>query len=233
MELSLFLAHWIHVLAGMIWLGTLFFFNFFLTPFLEKTQPEVRIEIFHKLVPLTLWGFRWGGLITVLSGGPIYLHRLTSIGGAAFFGWRYGLAISVGGLLGTVMFVNGWFVMHPKQKVVIASAARVAQGGQPIPEAGTCGRRVVLVSRTNLLLSVPMLFFMVAATHYPFMTLVAGVAPPAWFWIAVLVVVGAIEFNALVGMQGAAKKPLDSLAGTLCGGFILLAAFYFLIRIVV
>lgn len=231
MEPFLFVLHWMHVLAGVIWIGTLYFFNFFLTPFLEKTQAEVRTEVFHKLVPLTLWAFRWGALVTVLTGGLIYLHRLTSVGSAVFFNWPYGLAISVGGLLGIVMFLNGWFVMHPKQKVVIASATRVAQAGQPIPEAAACGRRVVLTSRTNMLLSIPMIFFMVAATHYPSMTVMTTLASPTWFWIVILVVMGTIEINALTGMQGATKRPLDTLAGTLWGGFILLSAFYILFRI--
>jgi uncharacterized membrane protein len=163
MEQFLFILHWVHVLAAVIWIGTLYFFNFFLTPFLDNTRAEVRVEIFYK-------------------------------------------------------------------KVVIESAARMAQGGQPIPEAAACGRRVILASRTNLLLSIPTIFFMVAATHYPSMTLMTPLASPTWFWIVTLVVVAAIELNALVGTEGAAKKPLDTLSGTLWGGFILLAVFYVLLR---
>ncbi|MBI4525830.1 MAG: urate hydroxylase PuuD [Deltaproteobacteria bacterium] len=228
MEHILFLFHWAHVLAGLIWIGTLYFFNFFLMPFLARTRPEVRTEVFHKLVSLTLGVFQWAPLVTVLSGGLIYLHRLTSIGSAAFFNLRYGLAISLGSVLGLVMFLNGWFVMHPKQKVVVASAGRVAQGGQPIPEAAVYSRRVVLTSRTNLLLSIPMLFFMVAATHYPSITAMPLMDSPAWFWLLVLVILAGIEMNALTGSQGATKKPLESLRATLGGAFILLAAFYVL-----
>jgi uncharacterized membrane protein len=230
-EPFLFWLHWIHVVAGVIWIGTVYFFNFFLTPFLEKTRAEVRVEVFHGLVPLTLAWFRWASLITVLTGGVIYGSWITWVGSAVFFYWPHGLAISVGGLLGIVMFVNGWFVMHPHQEIVIASATRVAQGGQPDPAAPAHSRRVVLASRTNLLLSIPMFFFMAAAGHNPSVTAMSQTASPIWFWIVTLVLIGAIEINALTGMQGVAKKPLDSLAGTLAAGFVLLAAFYVLIEI--
>lgn len=229
MEPFLFWLHWIHVLAGVVWIGTLYFFNFFLTPFLEKTRAEVRVEVFHNLVPLTLAWFRWASLATVLTGGLIYAHWVTSVGSAVFFYWPHGLAISVGGLLGIVMFANGWFVMHPNQEIAIASATRVAQGGQANPAAGAHSRRVVLASRTNLLLSIPMFFFMVAAGHGPSMTAMSQAASPIWFWIVTLVVIGAIEINALTGLQGTLKKLLDSLYGTLAAGFVLLAVFYILI----
>jgi len=130
------------------------------------------------------------------------------------------------------MFVNGWFVMHPHQEIVIASATLVAQGGQPDPAAPAHSRRVVLTSRTNLLLSIPMFFFMVAAGHGPSMTAMSQTASPIWFWIVTLVIIGAMEINALTGMQGALKKSLDNLAATLSAGFILLGVFYFLIVIV-
>jgi len=230
-EPFLFWFHWIHVLAGVIWIGTVYFFNFFLTPFLEKTRAEMRVEVFRGLVPLTLGWFRWASLATVLSGGLIYARWVTSVGSAVFFSWPHGLAISVGGLLGLVMFVNGWFVMHPHQEIVIASATRVAQGGQPDPAAAAHSRRVVLASRTNLLLSIPMFFFMVAAGHGPSMTTMSQAASPIWFWIVTLVVIGAIEINVMTGLQGALKKPLDSLAGTLAAGFALLAVFYVLIEL--
>lgn len=231
MEAYLFTLHWIHMLAGVLWIGTIYFFNFFLMPFVETTQPQFRTEVFHKLVPRTLWGFRWGSLVTFLTGALIYLHRLAATGTTVFFDWPYGLAISVGALLGTAMFLNGWFVMHPKQKVVIASAARVAQGGQPIPEAAACGRRVVLTSRASLLLSIPMLFFMGAASHYASMAVTTPDASLTWFWIIIVVMTGAIEINALTGMQGAIKKPLDSLSAAVLGGFILTAVLYLVFRL--
>lgn len=228
METSLFFLHWIHIIAAIIWIGTLYFFNFFLMPFVEKTQPQFRIEVFHKLVPRTLGGFRWGGFVTFVTGALIYLHRLGSTGPTVFFNWPYGLIISVGGLFGTVMFLNGWFVMHPKQKVVIASATRVAQGGQPLPEAPACSRRVVLASRTNLLLSIPTIFFMVAASHYSVIDVKTAEASLTWFWIVILIITGVLEINALTGTQGTMKKPLDSVSASLLSGIILTVVLYLL-----
>jgi uncharacterized membrane protein len=227
-----FALHWIHVLSSVVWLGTLYFFNFYLTAFLQKARPDVRVEVFSTLVPLALRGFNWSTLATVLSGWLLYFHSLNAVGIAVFFNWPYGLAISLGGLLGTVMFLNGWFIMHPKQERVVASAVRVAKGGEPDPEAPLLSRHVVLTSRVNLLLSIPMLFLMVSATHDPPMFLMTAASAPIWFWIIVLVIVGAVEIIPILGPRGGIKKGIETVSGALTAGFVLLAVFYVLIRTV-
>jgi len=75
--------------------------------------------------------------------------------------------------------------------------------------------------------SIPMLFFMGAARHHP--PLVSQGGMPAWLWIVVLIIIAAVEYNALAGTQGATKKPLDSVSGALWFGFILWAVFYVLL----
>lgn len=76
MQLYLFFTlHWIHVLSSVIWLGTLYFFNFYLTAFLEKARPEARVEVFSKLVPLAMHGFNWSTFATVLSGWLLYFSQ--------------------------------------------------------------------------------------------------------------------------------------------------------------
>jgi len=225
-----FILHWIHVFASIVWIGTLYFYNFFLTPFLAQVRPETRVDVFHRLVPLTMAAFNWGTVLTLLTGWIIYAHQLTSFGGGVFFRWPYGLAISVGGFLGTVMFLNGWFVMHPKQKLVIASATRVAQGGQPDPAAAEHSRRVVLTSRTNLLLSIPMIFLMVSAVHDTSLTTMRGVVAPLWFWLVVLVTVALVELNGLWGTEGRTKKLLEPVKGAAAMGAILLVLYYALIQ---
>ncbi|MBI1993396.1 MAG: urate hydroxylase PuuD [Deltaproteobacteria bacterium] len=227
MELWLFLLRWIHFLAGITWIGLLYYFNFVQTPFFAETEPAVRSGAIQKLVPRALWWFRWGAMVTFLAGILIYLHKLAQAGVAGFYSTSYGWAITVGGLLGTIMFLNVWLVIWPKQKVVIASATQVAQGGQAIPEAAACGRRAALASRTNTLFSIPMLFYMGAASH---LTLFGEASAGG---IAGLIVVGgiiiaAVEANALVGSQGPTKKPLDTVSGTLWAGFILAAIFHLL-----
>jgi len=75
--------------------------------------------------------------------------------------------IYVGALLGTIMFLNVWLIIWPNQKIVIASATEVANGGEALPEAAGALATAGLASRTNALFSIPMLFFMGASSHYP------------------------------------------------------------------
>jgi uncharacterized membrane protein len=224
-ELIHFFLRWIHFLAGITWIGILYYFNFVQTPFFAETEAGVRTGVIQKLVPRALWWFRWGAMFTFLAGILMYLIRIHTIG-LDFFSSQYGVAITLGGLLGTIMFLNVWVVIWPKQQIVIASANQVAQGGQPLPAAAGAGRRAGLASRTNTLFSIPMLFFMGAAMHYP--GLVGPSAALGLFWLISLIIIAAVEYNALVGTQGATKKPLDSVSGTLWVGFLLTAIFFVL-----
>lgn len=227
----LFLFRWLHFLAGITWIGLLYYFNLVQTPFFGETEPAVRSGAVQKLVPRALWWFRWGAMFTILSGLAIYLIKLMQLGGVAgFFSTSYGWAITVGGLLGIIMFLNVWLVIWPNQKVVIASAIQVAQGGQAIPEAAARGRRAALASRTNTLFSIPMLFYMGAASH---LTLFGEASSGSMTAMTIIggAVIAAIELNALVGAAGPTKKPLDTIPGTLWSGFVLAAVLYLLFEI--
>jgi len=226
MELTHFFLRWFHFLAGITWIGILYYFNFVQTPFFAETEAPVRTGVIQKLVPRALWWFRWGAMITFLAGILMYLIRLGQAGAADFYSSQYGIVITLGGLIGTIMFLNVWLVIWPNQQIVIASTNQVAGGGQALPAAAGAGRRSGLTSRTNTVFSIPMLFFMGAAMHYP--GLVSSSAAHGVFWLVVLIVIAAVEVNALVGTQGATKKPLDSVKGALWFGFILTAVFYFL-----
>ena len=231
MEHWLFFLRWVHFLSGITWIGILYYFNFIQTPFFAETEAPVRSAAIQKLVPRALWWFRWGAMFTFLSGILIYIHKLVEAGGAVFYASPYGLAITTGGVMGTLMFLNVWLVIWPKQQVVIASASQVAQGGQALPDAAACARRASLASRTNTLFSVPMLFFMGSASHYPSIVGQTSGGSLTWFWITSLVIIAVVELNALIGAQGATKKPLDSVSGTLWSGFILTAILYALFKI--
>lgn len=232
MELYLFLLRWIHFLAGVTWIGLLYYFNFVQTPFFAEAEPAVRSGAIQKLVPRALWWFRWGAMFTFLAGALMYLHKIGEMGGmSTFFASSYGLSITVGGLLGTLMFLNVWLVIWPNQKIVIASATQAAQGGQALPTAAAAGRRAALTSRTNTVFSIPMLFYMGAATHYPSLAQNAQVASQGGFWTSTLAIIVALEVNALVGAQGPTKKPLDSVSGALWSGFILALVQYLLFKI--
>jgi len=226
MEAVLFFLRWIHFLAGITWIGILYYFNFVQTPFFAETDAAVRTGAVQKLVPRALWWFRWGAMFTFLAGILIYLIRLHEMGGGLFFNSSYGATITIGGLMGTIMFLNVWLVIWPKQQIVIASANQVAQGGQALPAAAAAGRRAALASRTNTVFSIPMLFFMGAASHYT--SLMGQSGSRGVFWLLALVIIGLVELNALVGTQGGTKKPLDSVSGALWFGFILTAIFYLL-----
>ncbi len=231
MELWLFFLRWVHFLAGITWIGILYYFNFIQTPFFAETDAPVRSAAVQKLVPRALWWFRWGAMFTFLAGILIYMHKLAEVGGAVFYASPYGLAITTGGVMGTLMFLNVWLVIWPKQQVVIASATQAAQGGQAIPEAAACARRAGLASRTNTLFSFPMLFFMGSASHYPSIVGETSAGSLTGFWIISLVIIALVEINCLAGTQGATKKPLDSVSGTIWAGFILTAILYLLFLI--
>ena len=204
MELTLFFLRWIHLLAGVTWIGILYYFNFVQTPFFAETEAPVRIGAIQKLLPRALWWFRWGAMITFLAGILMYIMKWGQQGTDIFFKQPYGVAITLGGLMGTIMFLNVWLVIWPNQQIVMASTNQVAGGGQALPNAAGAGRRAGLTSRTNTVFSVSMLFFMGAASHYP--SLLSASPSLGSFWLLCLIIIAAVEINALVGTQGATKK---------------------------
>ena len=226
MEFTQFMLRWVHFLAGITWIGILYYFNFVQTPFFAETEAGVRTAAIQKLVPRALWWFRWGAMFTFLAGISIYLMRMSEMGAGLFYSSPYGVTITVGGLLGTLMFLNVWLVIWPNQRVVIASANQVASGGQALPAAAGSGRRSGLASRTNTVFSIPMLLYMGVASHFPQM--VHQSTSRGLFWLLVIIIVGAVEANALVGTQGATKVPLDSVKGALWFGFLLAGILFLL-----
>lgn len=223
-----FLFRWLHFMAGITWIGLLYYFNFVQTPFFAETEAGVRTAAISKLVPRALWWFRWGAMLTLIAGLLIYLVELHLQGGA-FYDSPYGWLITLGGVLGIMMWFNVWFVIWPNQKVVIASAQQVQGGGAAIPEAAARGRRAGLTSRTNVVFSLPMLFFMGAARHLPLAPRsLAGSANHMILPIACAAIVALVEANALVGTQGPTKKPLDSVVAAIHTGLGLTAVFYLL-----
>jgi uncharacterized membrane protein len=239
----LFLLRWFHFLAGITWIGMLYYFNFVQTPFFGSKfvadNTAVRAGIVRGgLLNNALWWFRWGAMITFITGWLYILHKaFASPAGGGFGGPReflatdYGWKILFGGLLGSTMWANVWFVIWPGQQVVMRSAEQVATGGQAIPEAAGRGARAGLASRTNTMLSIPMLFFMGAAVHlrmgYP-----AGAGQKWAALILLAVVIIVVEINALAGAPApptGGKKLLATLKGTFWAGFILTAILYFVL----
>jgi len=221
MEIWLFFLRWVHFLAGITWIGLLYYFNFVQTPFFAETEPPVRSGAIQKLVPRALWWFRWGAMITIISGWIYLLHHwVGKVGFAAGVGaW----AILLGGIMGTIMWANVWFVIWPKQKIVIQNALDTAAGRPANPAAAPAAARAGLASRTNVVFSIPMLFYMGAASHLPMPIPRSGAA----FWIVSVIIMALVEATALFATPGqGAAKPLATVKGTLWAGFILAAVFY-------
>ena len=237
MDAWLFLLRWFHFLAGITWIGMLYYFNFVQVPFFAGAEAPVRTGmITGGLVARALWWFRWGAMITFITGWLYMLHKIGQFGLQGFFNTSYGWAIFIGGIIGSLMWFNVWFIIWPAQQVVMASATRVKEGGQAIPEAAARGARGGVASRTNTLLSIPMLFFMGAASHWAFFTPV-GRPAKVTMMIVFLIILAIVEGNAVVGpatpdKASAGKKLLSTLNGTFWGGFVLTAIFVIALKVI-
>ena len=233
----LFLLRWFHFLAGITWIGMLYYFNFVQTPFFATADSPVRTGmIAGSLVGRALWWFRWGAMLTFITGWLYILHRIGQLGLLGFFQTSYGWAIFIGGIIGSLMWFNVWFIIWPAQKVVIASATQVAKGGQANPAAAPRGQRSGFASRTNTLLSIPMLFFMGAASHWAFFMPTARPAKITML-VVFLIILAIVEGNAVVGpatpdKASAGKKLLSTVNGTLWAGFVLTAIFAIALKLI-
>ena len=231
---------WVHLVAGITWIGLLYFFNLVNVPVMKALDAPTKGKVIPVLLPKALWYFRWGAVATVLAGWiywVLLLHRepqppdghpgqymLRTLGiwfmvvlaawllnflllrvppGAketpltkngyvfavpvAFIAivmmWilvelitykgasNRVLAIAVGGGYGLFMLLNVWGIIWRAQKKIIAWTQANAADGTPIPpESAKLARQAFLASRLNFWLSFPMLLFMAAASHYPFLS---------------------------------------------------------------
>ncbi len=218
----LFLLRWVHLLAGVTWIGLLYYFNFVQGPFFAETDAGTRGNAIQKLVPRALWWFRWAAMLTFLSGIAILGARRAS--------WSdpWGITILTGAAFGTLMFLNVWLVIWPKQKVVIASAVAAASGGQANPQAPAAARRAFLASRTNVVMSFPMLFFMGAASHFT----LNPVRNSGLYGALLLLILALLEVNALAGSKGPTKQPIETVRGVIVSGVVTAAIVYFVAQAV-
>jgi uncharacterized membrane protein len=221
-----FLLRWIHFLSGITWIGLLYYFNFVQGPFMAEADAATKSVATQKLVPRALWWFRWAAMVTFLSGAIILLIR--GAAGAGVWANSWGISILTGAAFGTAMFLNVWLVIWPNQKIVIASAAAVAGGGQADPRAAAAARRAFLASRSNVVFSFPMLFFMGAASHLG----VGGADNAGGYAVAILVILGLIEINALTGSTGPTKQPLETVRSVITTGFIVAGLVYVVSQVV-
>lgn len=153
----LFAMRWLHVLAGVMWIGLLWYFNFVQTPSMPKIPDEHKPAITKVIAPAALFWFRWAAMATIILGLIL----------AAMFGYiwqalsfqRPFTGIGIGMWLGIIMWFNVWFLIWPNQKKVL---------GIVPAEAGAkakAGRIAGMASRFNTMASIAMLYFMVAQSH--------------------------------------------------------------------
>jgi len=152
---------WIHVLAGITWIGLLYYFNFVQVPALAAAASDQGgpggAGISKYVAPRALLWFRWGAVVTWLSGAAYLAH--TGLFVPAFTLQPGGFLIGVGAWLGTIMLFNVWVLIWPNQKKVLGIKQATAD------EIAKARRVAFLASRTNTLLSVPMLMSMVGFGH--------------------------------------------------------------------
>ena len=202
-----YLFRWIHFFAGVAWIGLLYYFNFVQTEYFKETDAAAKSSAISKLVPRALWWFRWGAMLTFLSGLALAGYMASAIN----------YYIVVGMLLGTLMFLNVWLIIWPNQQTVIASNNQVIGGGEALPEAAGSLGKAGLASRTNTLFSIPMLFFMGASAHLSGVGRVPITSEGGTSLLAIiltLVIITALQFNAIKGKTG----PMTSVVGVIhCG----------------
>jgi len=216
MEIGELLLRWLHYFAGVTWIGVLYYFNFIQTPFFgSELGGQAKSAMTRGLVPNALWWFRWGAMFTFLSGWTIVLMKL---GQGFALDSSYMMRILTGGIMGTFMWANVWFVIWPAQQVVIQNANNVADGKEPIPEAAARGGKAGMASRTNTLFSIPMLFFMASASHYG--SHLANASAGVYYAIAMVIIL-AVEVNGLIGPGAPSQKPLTTVSGTIHMGLAL------------
>ncbi len=196
------LARWGHGLFGITWIGLLYYFNFVQGEYFKEASKEALPDVKAKLATRALWWFRWGAMMTFITGVV-----LLGVLGASLNGW-----ILLGALMGTFMMLNVWLIIWPKQKVVLGLAS-----GDVASSAGKAG----LASRTNVLFSAPMLFCMFGSKHGA--AVAEGMLPISSGLsnglMAALALVVLLELNAIFGKMG----PMASIKGVIHLSLVLTA----------
>ncbi|MCH8112956.1 MAG: urate hydroxylase PuuD [Proteobacteria bacterium] len=157
-----FLFRWFHVLSAVMWIGLLWYFNFVQIPNMPKIPDDQKPAISKVIAPAVLFWFRWAAMGTIATG--IILALLNEyFGGAVLIGIVSGnprdTAIGIGMWLGAIMWFNVWFVIWPNQKKALGMVEVDADA------KAKAARTAMLFSRTNTLLSIPMLYAMVSAQN--------------------------------------------------------------------
>jgi len=152
-----FFFRWLHVISGVMWIGLLWYFNFVQTPMMPKIEAEHRVAVTKYIAPTALFWFRYGALATVITG--LIVASMEPYGLWALLFTRGAVAIGIGMWLALIMAFNVWFIIWPNQQKVLGLV-------EASPDAKAAAGRVAgLASRINTMLSIAMLFCMVAQAN--------------------------------------------------------------------
>lgn len=195
MALMDFIFRWLHVLFGIAWIGLLYYFNFIQGGYFKKATPEGLKDAKEKLAPEALWWFRWAAMFTLITGLLLLVGVKMSYG-------SFNAYIVAGATMGTLMFLNVWLIIWPNQKIALG----MVEGDAP-----AAAGKALLASRTNTLLSAPLVFFMLAGPHFASGGGYGQAASGSTGLWVVLAIIAAVEVNAIAGKQG----PLASVVGVI------------------
>ncbi len=149
-----FVFRWLHVLSGVMWIGLLWYFNFVQTPSMPKIPDEQKPAVSKVIAPTALFWFRWAAMATIITG--VILATMSGYIVQALSLQKGVHAIGLGMWLGAIMWFNVWFIIWPNQKKALGIV-------QVSPEEkAAAAKKAGMASRINTMLSIPMLFCMVA-----------------------------------------------------------------------
>ncbi|MGC9952650.1 MAG: urate hydroxylase PuuD [Rhizomicrobium sp.] len=163
-----FLIRWLHVLCGVMWIGLLWYFNFVSTPTTPKIPTELRPALGKYITPAALFWFRWAAMGTILFGITLaqlnsYLLQAYTLDAIEGFTVPKNIGIGVGMWFGTIMWFNVWFVIWPNQQKALNIGSKYPDLSADAKAAAA--KTAGMFSRINTMLSIPMLFAMVAAQN--------------------------------------------------------------------
>ena len=153
-----FLFRWLHVISSVMWIGLLWYFNFVQIPNMPNIPDDQKPAVSKVIAPAALFWFRWGAMATIITG--LILAMVSGYLIEAITISEQGTIIGIGMWLGTIMWFNVWFVIWPNQKKALGIVEADAD------TKAKAARTAMLFSRTNTLLSIPMLFCMVAQQNF-------------------------------------------------------------------
>ena len=207
MEYLDYSMRYLHLIVGIVWIGMLYYFNFCSGPYLAAADKNAKVSAVANLMPHVAAWFRWGALFTFLTGAYL-LHMV----------WSNGTLKEdtiIAGVMATIMAINVWFIIWPNQRIMIESHRQMERGEEADPNAADAAATVLLASRTNTLLSIPMAAMMVSSAHFAF-----GSSITAESW-GMYIVLGLVVIVWLNGLFGSLNPLIKSIPAVIISGFVL------------